>query len=169
MKFTLTPNDELKFKIKQNWDLGAPITIIDGASSYKHIKYLIRNRACYNSTYCTSFANVLSLEIRKNKGTIIYEIENIQLDFHGDGKNLRIGSIDVTVDELTNMAKVKVNIEKVPSFDEKIFSFFSLMTSGFTKKIEEQKNKNFNKELEEKKILEEIIKNKAKETITNEY
>ena len=125
MKFTLLSNDDLKFKIKQNWDLGAPITIIDGASSYKHIKYLIRNRACYNSTYCTSFANVLSLEISKNKGTIIYEIENIQLDFHGEGKSLKISSVDVTVDELTNMAKVKVNIEKVPSFDEKAFSFFS--------------------------------------------
>lgn len=168
MKFTLTPNDNLKFKIKQNWDLGAPITIIDGSSTYKHIKYLISNRERFNSTYCTSFANVLSLEISKNKGTIIYEIENISLDFQGEGKNLKIASIDVNVDELTNMAKVKVNIEKVPSFDEKISSFFVRVTSGITKKIDEQKEKNFNKKLEDKKLLEEIIKQKAKETITED-
>lgn len=168
MKFTLTPNDDLKFKIKQNWDLGAPITIIDGSSTYKHIKYLINNRERFNFTYCTSFANVLSLEISKNKGTLIYEIENIQLDFQGDGKNLKIASIDVTIDELTNMAKVKVNIEKVLSFDEKLSSFFSRLTSGISKKIEEQKSKTIEKELNEKKHLEEIIKQKAKETITND-
>lgn len=168
MKFTLTPNDNLKFKIKQKWDLIAPEIIIDGSSTYKHIKYLISNRGRFNSTYCTSFANVLSLEISKNKGIIIYEIENIQLDFQGEGKNLKIASIDVTVDELTNMAKVKVNIEKVPSFDEKISSFFVRITSGITKKIDERKEKNFNKKLEDKKLLEEIIKNKSKETITED-
>lgn len=168
MKFTLTPNDDLKFKINQNWDLGAPITIIDGASTYKNIKYIIRNRERFNSTYSTSFANVLSLEISKNKGTVIYEIENIQLNFQGQGKALKVSSIDVIVDELTNRAKVKLNIEKVLSFEEKISSFFSRVTSGITKKIEEQKDKSFNKKLEDKKILEEIIKNKAKETITKE-
>lgn len=111
---------------------------------------------------------VLSLEISKNKGTLIYEIENIQLDFQGDGKNLKIASIDVTIDELTNMAKVKVNIEKVLSFDEKLSSFFSRLTSGISKKIEEQKSKTIEKELNEKKHLEEIIKQKSKETITND-
>lgn len=168
MKFTLYPNDELKFKIKQSWDLSAPETLIEGSYCYKYIKYLVSSREKYNFTYCTSFANILSLEISKNKGTIIYEIENIQLDFQGVGKNLKIASIDVNVDELANMAKIKVNIEKVPSFDEKISSFFVHVTSGITKKIDEQKEKNFNKKLKDKKLLEEIIKNKSKETITED-
>ena len=43
------------------------------------------------------------------------------------------------------------------------------MTSGITKKIEKQKKRRFQKELEDKKLIEEIIKNKAKETITDEY
>ena len=42
------------------------------------------------------------------------------------------------------------------------------MTSGITKKIEEQKSRKFQKELDDKKLIEEIIKNKAKETITED-
>lgn len=106
------------------------------------------------------------MKISKDKGTVIYEIEKIQLDFQGEGKNLRVVSIDVTIDELTGAAQIKVNIEKVPSFDEKLSSFFSRLTSGISKKIEEQKNKKIEKELNDKKNLEEIIKEKAKETIT---
>ena len=42
------------------------------------------------------------------------------------------------------------------------------MTSGITKRIEEQKKRRFQKELDDKKLIEEIIKNKAKETITED-
>lgn len=42
------------------------------------------------------------------------------------------------------------------------------MTSGITKKIEEQKKRRFQKELEDKKLIEEIIKNKAKERIAED-
>lgn len=44
MKFTLYPNDELKFKIKQSWDLSAPETLIEGSYCYKYIKYLVSSR-----------------------------------------------------------------------------------------------------------------------------
>ena len=169
MKFTLYPNDELKFKIKQSWDLSAPETLIEGSYCYKYIKYLVSNREKYNFTYCTSWTNILHLKISKDKGTVIYEIEKIQLDFQGEGKNLRVVSIDVTIDELTGVAKIKVNIEKVPSFDEKLSSFFASITSGISKNIDEQKSKKIEKELNDKKHLEEIIKQKAKETITDEY
>ena len=54
MKFTLYPNDELKFKIKQSWDLSAPETLIEGSYCYKYIKYLVSSREKYNFTYCTS-------------------------------------------------------------------------------------------------------------------
>lgn len=77
--------------------------------------------------------------------------------------------IEVSVDENTDRAKVKVNIEKVPSLVEKVQSLYTYMTSGITKKIEKQKKRRFQKELEDKKLIEEIIKNKAKETITDEY
>ena len=76
--------------------------------------------------------------------------------------------IEVSVDENTDRAKVKVNIEKVPSLVKRIQSTFAYMTSGITKRIEEQKNKKFQKELDDKKLIEEIIKNKAKETITED-
>lgn len=49
-----------------------------------------------------------------------------------------------------------------------IQSTFAYMTSGITKRIEKQKNKKFQKELDDKKLIEEIIKNKAKETITED-
>ena len=109
------------------------------------------------------------MEIKKGAGTIIYEVEDMQLDFQGQGENLKVISIEVSVDENTDRAEVKVNIEKVPSLVEKVQSLYTYMTSGITKKIEKQKKRRFQKELEDKKLIEEIIKNKAKETITDEY
>lgn len=109
------------------------------------------------------------MEIKKGTGTIIYEVEDMQLDFQGQGENLKVISIEVSVDENTDRAEVKVNIEKMPSLVERLQSTFAYMTSGITKRIEEQKNKKFQKELDDKKLIEEIIKNKAKETITDEY
>lgn len=54
------------------------------------------------------------------------------------------------------------------TIDEKLSSFFARLTSGISKKIEEQKSKKIEKELNDRKNLEEIIKQKAKETITND-
>ena len=108
------------------------------------------------------------MEIKKGAGTIIYEVEDMQLDFQGQGENLKVISIEVSVDENTDRAEVKVNIEMVPSLVEKVQSLYTYMTSGITKKIEEQKKRRFQKELEDKKLIEEIIKNKAKETITED-
>lgn len=168
MKFTLYPNDELKFKIKQRWDFSAPEVLIVDSWCYKQIKYLITSIKNYNPTRNTYWDRLVFLEIKKGTGTIIYEVEDMQLDFQGQGENLKVISIEVSVDENTDRAEVKVNIEKVPSFVEKIQSLYTYMTSGITKKIDEQKNKKFQKELDDKKLIEEIIKNKAKETITED-
>ena len=168
MKFTLYPNDELKFKIKQSWDLSAPEVLIINSWCYRQIKYLIASIKNYNPTRNTYWNRLVFLEIKKGAGTIIYEVEDMQLDFQGQGENLKVISIEVSVDENTDRAEVKVNIEKVPSFVEKIQSLYTYMTSGITKKIEEQKSKKFQKELDDKKLIEEIIKNKAKETITED-
>lgn len=168
MKFTLLSNDELKFKIKQRWDLSAPEILVMDSWCYKQIKYLITSIKNYNPTRNTYWDRLVFLEIKKGTGTIIYEVEDMQLDFQGQGENLKVISIEVSVDENTDRAEVKVNIEKVPSFVERLQSTFAYMTNGITKRIEEQKNKKFQKELDDKKLIEEIIKNKAKETITED-
>lgn len=169
MKFTLFSNDELKFKIKQRWDLSAPEILVVDSWCYKQIKYLIASMKNCNPTRNTYWDRLVFLEIKKGTGTIIYEVEDMQLNFQGQGENLKVISIEVSVDENTDRAEVKVNIEKVPSLVERIQSTFAYMTSGITKRIEEQKKRRFQKELEDKKLIEEIIKNKAKETITDEY
>ena len=166
MKFTLYPNDELKFKIKQRWDFSAPEVLVVDSWCYKQIKHLIASIKNYNPTRNTYWDRLVFLEIKKGTGTIIYEVEDMQLDFQGQGENLKVISIEVSVDENTD--RVKVNIEKVPSLVEKIQTTFACMTSGITKKIEEQKSRKFQKELDDKKLIEEIIKNKAKETITED-
>lgn len=168
MKFTLYPNDELKFKIKQRWDFSAPEVLVVDSWCYKQIKYLIASIKNYNPTRNTYWDRLVFLEIKKGTGTIIYEVEDMQLDFQGQGENLKVISIEVSVDENTDRAKVKVNIEKVPSFVEKIQSLYAYMTSGITRKIEEEKNRKLQKELDDKKLIEEIIKNKSKETITED-
>ncbi len=169
MKFTLLSNDELKFKIKQRWDLSAPEILVMDSWCYKQIKYLITSIKNYNPTRNTYWDRLVFLEIKKGTGTIIYEVEDMQLDFQGQGENLKVISIEVSVDENTDRAEVKVNIEMVPSLVERIQSTFSYMTSGITKRIEEQKSRKRQKELEDKKLIEEIIEQKAKKTITDEY
>ena len=168
MKFTLLSNDELQFKIKQRWDFSAPEVLIINSYCYRQIKYIIASININKPTPTTSWDRIMFLEIKKNKGTVVYEVEDMQLDFQGQGENLKVISIEVSVDENTDRAEVKVNIEKAPSFVEKIQSLYTYMTSGITKKIEEQKNKKLQKELDDKKLIEEIIKNKAKETITED-
>lgn len=169
MKFTLTPNDELQFKIKQRWDFSAPEVLIINSYCYRQIEYLIASIKNYNPTRNTYWDRLVFLEIKKGAGTIIYEVEDMQLDFQGQGENLKVISIEVSVDENTDRAEVKVNIEKVPSLVEKVQSLYTYMTSGITKKIEEQKKRRFQKEFEDKKLIKEIIEQKAKETITDEY
>ena len=169
MKFTLYSNDELQFKIKQRWDFSAPEVLIINSWCYRQIKYLIASIKNYNPTRNTYWDRLVFLEIKKGSGTIIYEVEDMQLDFQGQGENLKVISIEVSVDENTDRAEVKVNIEKVPSLVKKVQSLYTYMTSGITKKIEEQKKRRFQKELEDKKLIKEIIEQKAKETITDEY
>jgi hypothetical protein len=169
MKFTLLSNDELQFKIKQRWDFSVPEILVMDSWCYKQIKYLIASIKNYNPTRNTYWDRLMFLEIKKGTGTIIYEVEDVQLNFQDQGENLKVISIEVSVDENTDRAKVKVNIEKIPSLVEKIQTTFAHITSGITKKIEEQKSRKFQKELDDKKLIEEIIKNKAKETITDEY
>ena len=75
-KFTLLPNDEIKFKIKQGWTFSAPEIMADGTYYYKSLEELIaeiKNNALSNSNW----ANAFTLELSKDKGLINYEIEEI--------------------------------------------------------------------------------------------
>ena len=124
-KFTLLATDKTRFKIKQKWDLTAPEVIVRNSYCYPYIKYLISsiyNPYCLKySTNNLSLNGVLSLEVLKDKQTITYDIENIQLTSQGRGSNIKITSIDVTIDEISDKVKVKINLERSRSFTEKIF------------------------------------------------
>lgn len=128
MKFTLTPNDKLKFKIKQKWDLTISETIIEGSYFYDYIKYFVSSIKNYNPKYTVTCNNILNLEIRKNKETINYDVADIELYFHGQGNHVKVANIEVEIDERTRKAKIKVNIEKI-SLNKKIISYFFHMIS----------------------------------------
>ena len=167
-KFTLLPNDEIKFKIKKGWTFSAPEIISDGTYYYKSLKELI-DEIKSNAFSNANWANAFTLELSKDKGLISYEIEDFQLNSQGTGNLAKVISIDVILSDKANKAKVTLNVERFPSLKEKITSFLVHITSGISKKLLEQKSKNIAKELEDKKLIEEIIEQKAKETITNEY
>lgn len=167
-KFTLLPNDEIKFKIKKGWTFSAPEIISDGTYYYESLKKLTdetKDNALSNSNWADAF----TLELSKDKGLISYEIEEFQLNSQGAGNLAKVISLDVILSDKANKTKVTLNVEQFPSLKEKITSFLAYITSGISKKLSEQKSKNIAKELEDKKLIEEIIKQKAKETITNEY
>ena len=167
-KFTLLPNDEIKFKIKKGWTFSASEIISDGTYYYKSLKELI-DEIKSNALSNANWANAFTLELSKDKGLISYEIEDFQLNSQGTGNLAKVISIDVILSDKANKAKVTLNVERFPSLKEKITSFLVHITSGISKKLLEQKSKNIAKELEDKKLIEEIIEQKAKETITNEY
>ena len=167
-KFTLLSNDEIKFKIKQGGTFATTEIMADGTYYYKSLKELIeeiKSNALLNSNW----ANAFTLELSKDKGLISYEIEEFQLSSQGAGNLAKVISIDVILSNKANKAKVTLNVERFPSLKEKITSFLVHITSGISEKLSEQKSKNIAKELEDKKLIEEIIEQKAKETITDEY
>ena len=167
-KFTLLPNDEIKFKIKKGWTFSAPQIIADGTYYYESFKKLI-DETKDNALSNDNWANAFTLELSKDKGLISYEIEDFQLNSQGTGNLAKVISIDVILSDKENKAKVTLNMERHLSLKEKITSFLTHITSGISKKLSERKSINIAKELEDKKLIEEIIEQKAKETITNEY
>ena len=124
------------------------------------------NKTKDNALSNSNWADAFTLELSKDKGLISYEIEEFQLNSQGDGNLAKVISIDVVLSDKENKAKVTLNVERFPSLKEKITSFLAHITSGVSKKLSEQKSKNIAKELEDKKLIEEIIEQKAKETIT---
>lgn len=127
MKFTLLSNDKVKFKIKQRWDFTAPETIVDNSYCYDCIKHLVSGTNYFTPTRSVNFSNILNLEIRKNKEITNYDIEAWQLYLlpqQGQGEYFKVASIDVEIDEVTDKAKIQINIERV-SLAKKALSLIS--------------------------------------------
>jgi len=116
MKFTLLSNDKVKFKIKQKWDFTEPETIVDNSYCYDYIKYLVSSINYYSPIRSVNFSNILNLEIRKNKEITNYDVSSWELYLQGQGEHFKVTSIDVEIDEFTNKARIKINIERVSLF-----------------------------------------------------
>lgn len=116
MKFTLSSNDKVKFKIKQKWEWIIPETIVDDSYCCDSVKHLVSALNYYNPNHSVKFNNILNLEIRKNKEITNYDIGAWQLYLQtqqGQGEYFKVTSIDVEIDEITNKAKIQINIERV--------------------------------------------------------
>lgn len=127
MKFTLYPNDKVKFKIKQKWEWTIPETIVDGSYCCDSIKHLVSALNYYNPNRSVKFNNILNLEIRKNKEITNYDSEAWQLYLQpqqGQGEYFKVASIEVEIDEVTDKAKIQINIERV-SLAKKALSFIA--------------------------------------------
>lgn len=171
-KFTLLSNDkDLNFKMNQAWDLSFPKTIIKNAYCHKYFIELIETRKRHTGDNWAK--NVFSLELYKGNNKIIYEIEDIKLHLKGDGKKIKIISIEVLVDEDTNKAKIKINAQQELSFSEKLSELMEDLIDKVVEihnqRIENKVKKRLDVEGANKAFIENIIEKKAKETITNEY
>lgn len=168
-KFTLLSNDkDLNFKINQAWDLTFPKTIIKNSYCHKYFIELIETRKRHTGDNWAK--NVFSLELYKGNNKIIYEIEDIKLHLKGDGKKIKIISIEVTVDEDTNKAKIEINAQQELSFSEKLSELMDNMIDNVVEihnqKVENKVKKRLNKKEVNRAFIENIIEKKTKETIT---
>ena len=160
-KFTLLPNDEIKFKIKKGWTFSAPEIISDGTYYYESLKKLTdetKDNALSNSNWADAF----TLELSKDKGLISYEIEEFQLNSQGAGNLAKVISLDVILSDKANKAKVTLNVEQFTSLKEKITSFLAYITSGISKKLSERKVKILQKNLRIKSLLKKSLNKKQK-------
>ena len=171
-RFTLLSNDkDLNFKINQAWDLSFPKTIIKNAYCHKYFIELIESRKRHTGDNWAK--NVFSLELYKGNNKIIYEIEDIKLHLKGDGKKIKIISIEVLVDEDTNKTNIEINAQQELSFSEKsselMDNLIDKVVEMHNQKIENKVKKRLDIEGANKAFIENIIEKKAKAIITNEY
>ena len=113
--------------------------------------------------------NVFSLELYKSNNKITYEIEDIKLYLKGAGKKIKVISIEVTVNEDTNKAKIEINAQKEYSLSEKLSELMDNMIDNVVEmhnqKVENKVKKRLNKKEINRAFVENIIEKKTKETI----
>ena len=168
-KFTLLSNDkDLNFKINQAWDLSFPKTIIKNDYCHKYFIELIDTRKLHTGDNWAK--NVFSLELYKRNNKIVYEIEDIKLHLKGAGKKIKVISIEVTVNEDTNKAKIEINAQQELSFSEKLSELMDNMIDNVVEmhnqKVENKVKKRLNKKEVNRAFIENIIEKKTKESIT---
>lgn len=168
-KFTLLSNDkDLNFKINQAWDLPFPKTIIKNDYCHKYFIELIDTRKRHTGDNWAK--NVFSLELYKRNNKIVYEIEDIKLHLKGAGKKIKVISIEVTVNEDTNKAKIEINAQKEYSLSEKFSELMDNMIDNVVEmhnqKVENKVKKRLNKKEVNRAFIENIIEKKTKESIT---
>lgn len=168
-RFTLLSNDkDLNFKINQVWDLSFPKTVIKNAYCHKYFIELIETRKRHTGDNWAK--NVFSLELYKRNNKIVYEIEDIKLHLKGAGKKIKVISIEVTVNEDTNKAKIEINAQKEYSLSEKLSELMDNMIDNVVEmhnqKVENKVKKSLNKKEVNRAFIENIIEKKTKETIT---
>ena len=174
-KFTLYPNDkELNFRVNQYWDYSTPVTLIKNSYCYKYFPSLVNMRKIHAKNLGVNWAkNFIVLELYKSRNKIAYDIEDVQLDVKGKGNKIKITSIDVTVNEKFNTAKIKINAQQEASLLEKILIPIENLSSKLERKLSEigdnRKLKKYDKKETKRASIESIIEKKVKETITNEY
>lgn len=110
------------------------------------------------------------MELYKRNNKIVYEIEDIKLYLKGAGKKIKVISIEVTVNEDTNKAKIEINAQKELSFSEKFSELMDNMIDNVVEihnqKVENKVKKRLNKKEVNRAFIENIIEKKTKETIT---
>ena len=168
-RFTLFSNDkDLNFKINQAWDLSFPKTIIKNAYCHKYFIELIETRKRHTGDNWAK--NVFSLELYKRNNKIVYEIEDIKLHLKGSGKKIKVISVEVTVNEDTNKAKIEINAQQELSFSEKLSELMDNMIDNVVEihnqKVENKVKKRLNKKEVNRAFIENIMEKKTKETIT---
>lgn len=99
-----------------------------------------------------------------------YEIEDIKLHLKGDGKKIKIISIEVIVNEAINKAEIEITAQKEYSLSEKFSELMDNMIDNVVEihnqKVENKVKKRLNKKEVNRAFIENIIEKKTKETIT---
>lgn len=167
MKFTLTQNDKLKFKIVSYSNISADEILIKNTRVYRDFDYWQHQSRDVDDNNCR-FDNIW-ITIYKGFGKIAYRLEDLQLICHGKGKKRRVYKIEVNTNEGTRKAKVKVFAEKSYSCNDYIQDLTTYSFEYFLIQIRKAARKITRKKKKANRDIKNIIKEKSKKTITDEY
>ena len=115
MKFTLTPNDKLKFKIVSYSYSFLDTTLIKNFHFCNAFYYWLQKSNEFDRNNCI-FDNIW-LDIYKEMGEISYKLEDIQLIYRGEGNKSKIYKIEINVKENAPKAKITIFVENSSYFN----------------------------------------------------